>query len=117
MGSPPYMAAEKAGGKGRLIGPRTDVYALGAMLYELLTGRPPFKAETQMDTILQVLRDEPVPPRRLQSRVPYDLEVICLKCLRKEPARRYAGAIDLAADLGRFLNGEAIRARPVGVVS
>jgi serine/threonine protein kinase len=114
LGTASYMAPEQAAGRVREIGPATDVYALGALLYELLTGRPPFKADSWSETIRQVLHEEPAPPARVQADVPADLETVCLKCLEKDPARRYAAAGELADDLGRFLDGKPVAAVPLG---
>src|SRR5262249_20398431 len=106
MGTPCYMAPEQARGEVRTVGPLSDLYTLGAILYEFLTGRPPFLGASVMDTVTQVTRDEPIPPARLQPTTPRDLETICLKCLQKEPAKRYADCFELAEDLRRFQAGE-----------
>ena len=114
MGTPSYMSPEQASGSVHNIGPATDQYSLGAMLYEFLTGRPPFLAAKVVDTILQVLHDEPVPPRQLQKNLPADLETICLKALQKEQNKRYASCAAMADDLARYVNNEPILARPIG---
>lgn len=115
VGTPSYMAPEQAAGLSGASSPAVDVYSLGAVFYELLTGQPPFKAASVMETLEQLRNTDPIPPRRIRNDIPRDLETICLKCLQKEPFRRYMSAQLLAEEIGRFLQGEPIISRPVGL--
>jgi len=115
MGTPSYMSPEQARGDLKAIGPWSDVYGLGAVLYQLLSGRPPFHSASEHETLRQVLQEEPVPPKKVNAGVPVDLEKVCLKCLHKERGRRYSSAGELAEELSRFLRGEPVKARPVGM--
>src|SRR5262249_4784938 len=117
LGTPSYMAPEQAQGRIHELGPPCDIYSLGAMLYELLTGRPPFRAETPFETAMQVINNDPVPASLLKPSIDKDLETMCHKCLEKDPALRYASAEQLAQDLQNFLDGNSINARGTNVLS
>ena len=112
MGTPSYMAPEQALGRTKDVGPAADIYALGAIMYDVLTGRPPLKGETIMETVRLVINTDPVPPSQLVPRLARDLETICLKCLHKDPQKRYSTAEELAKDLDRYREGKPIKARP-----
>ena len=116
LGSPNFMAPEQAQGASDELGPWSDVYSIGALLYHLITGRPPFQAATLTEVLRQVVANAPAAPRLLNASLPIDVETICLKCLEKEPGRRYPTAQALADELGRFLGGKPILARPIGPV-
>ena len=115
VGTPAYMPPEQASGESLRVGPRADIYALGAVLYEMLTGRPPFSGDTMMGTLMQVLNDDPVPPKKLNPRIHRDVQTVVLKSMEKNPDRRYRTMGALAADIRRFIGGEAITARPAGL--
>src|ERR1043165_1727531 len=116
LGTPAYMAPEQASGNVNAVGPAVDIYALGVLLYEMLTGHPPLEGNSPSETLNKILSEDPAPPSRMNRDVPRDLETICLKCLQKNPARRYASAQDVADDLHRFLDGKPVVARPIGLL-